>query len=158
MSKYFDSIYDINNNIFVFTPIIVAFYKNLKPIPKNILLAYLVLPMVLYEDSQRKIKNSNVRSNIFSFINNKDKDKKELIYGLENRIQKYKDITNKCIIYAINQKWLEINEDLSVRYLKDVENKLANLENAYKAASKLHNIFKDFDVVTIYKYLGVKKL
>jgi hypothetical protein len=156
MSKYFDSIYDINNNIFVFTPIILAFYKNLKPSSKNILLAYLILPMVLYEDSQRKIKNSNVRSNIFSFINNRDN--KELIYGLENRIQKYKDITNKCIIYAINQKWLVINEDLSVRYLKDVENKLTNLENAYIAASKLHNIFKDFDVVTIYKYLGVKKL
>jgi len=58
MSKYADSVYKINNNIFVFTPLFVAFYKNLKPNPKNLLLSYLVLPLVLHKTSQEKIKNS----------------------------------------------------------------------------------------------------
>ena len=51
MSKYADSVYKINNNIFVFTPLFVAFYKNLKPNPKNLLLSYLVLPLVLHKTS-----------------------------------------------------------------------------------------------------------
>ncbi len=156
MSKFFDSIYDINNNIFVFSPLIVNFYKNLQPTKKNILLAYLVLPIVLHEDSYKKTKYLKKSSNIFTFLDNKDK--KNLIFGLENRIQKYKELTEKCIIYAIEMNWLEIKKDLSVKYLQDVNNKLSNLENAYKASEKLHIIFKNYDVVTIYKYLGVKKL
>ena len=56
MSKYVDSVYKINNNIFVLAPLFVSFYQNLKPTPKNLLLSYLVLPLVLYKTSQEKIK------------------------------------------------------------------------------------------------------
>lgn len=54
MSKYVNSVYKLNNNIFVLAPLFVSFYKNLKPNPKNLLLSYLVLPLVLYKTSQEK--------------------------------------------------------------------------------------------------------
>lgn len=47
MSKFIENISILQNNTFILTPLLVAFYKNLKPTDKNILLAYFVLPLVL---------------------------------------------------------------------------------------------------------------
>ena len=100
MSKYADSVYKINNNIFVFTPLFVAFYQNLKPNPKNLLLSYLVLPLVLHKTSQEKIKNSRTTSSIFTFLDSKDKGKRENVYGFaqkSSRLQRdYKSMHFIC--------------------------------------------------------------
>lgn len=158
MSKYVDSIYKINNNIFVLAPLFVVFYKNLKPTPKNLLLSYLVLPLILYKTSQQKIKSSNSRSSIFSFLNSKEKTKRENVYGLPKRVQEYKEISNQCILYAINNGWLKLNEDLSITVLKEQKNNIHNLDDAFKASSKLCNVFQELDVIAIYRQLGVKGL
>jgi len=158
MSKYVDSIYKINNNIFVLTPLFVTLYKNLKPTPKNLLLSYLVLPLVLYKTSQQKIKNSNRTSSIFSFLNSKEKNKRENVYGLQKRVQEYKEITNQCILYAIENGWLKLDDNLSVVILEEQKNNMENLGDAFIASSKLCNIFKDLDIVSIYRQLGVKEL
>lgn len=158
MSKYVDSVYKINNNIFVLAPIFVAFYQNLKPNPKNLLLSYLVLPLVLYKTSQEKIKNTNSRSSVFTFLDSKNKDKRANVYGLPKRVQEYKEITNQCILYAIENKWLKLNDDLSVVMLEEQKNSISSLDDAFKASSKLCNVFQDLDVVSIYRQLGVKEL
>ena len=158
MSKYVDSVYKVHNNIFVLTPIFIVFYQNLQPIPKNLLLSYLVLPLVLYKTSQEKINTSRVTSDIFTFLNSKEKIKRENIYGLPKRVQEYKEIANQCILYALENKWLKLNDDLSIAVLEEQKNIIPSLEDAYKASSKLCNIFKDLDVVSIYRLLGVKEL
>jgi hypothetical protein len=158
MSKYVDSVYKINNNIFVLAPIFIAFYQSLKPSPKNLLLSYLVLPLVLYKTSQEKIKNSNKTSSIFTFLDSKDKKKRANVYGLPKRVQEYKEITNQCILYAIENKWLKLDDDLSVVVLEEQKNTIPSLNDAFKASSKLCNIFQDLDVVSIYRQLGVKEL
>lgn len=158
MSKYVDSVYKINNNVFVLAPLFVAFYQHLKPSPKNLLLSYLVLPLVLYKTSQQKIKTSKSTSSIFSFLNSKEETKRENVYGLPKRVQEYKEITNQCILYAIENGWLKLNDDLSVVVLKVQKNNIVSLEDAFKASSKLCNIFQDLDVVSIYRQLGVKQL
>ncbi len=158
MSKYVDSLHKINNNIFVLTPLFVAFYKNLEPTSKNLLLAYLVLPLILYKTSQQKIKTSNSRSSIFSFLNSKEKTKRKNVYGLPKRVQEYKEITNQCMLYAVDNGWLKLNDDLSVAVLKEQKNNIENLDDAFKSSSKLCNIFQELDVITIYRQLGVKEL
>ncbi|MCG3689103.1 three component ABC system middle component [Aliarcobacter butzleri] len=158
MSKYVNSVYKLNNNIFVLAPLFVSFYKNLKPNPKNLLLSYLVLPLVLYKTSQEKIKNSNKTSSVFTFLDSKDKDKRANVYGLPKRVQEYREITNQCILYAIENKWLKLNDDLSVIILEEQKNSISSLDDAFKASSKLCNIFQDLDVVSIYRQLGVKEL
>ncbi|RXI45761.1 hypothetical protein CRU99_03435 [Malaciobacter mytili] len=158
MSKYVDSIHKLNNNIFVLTPLFVAFYKNLKQTPKNLLLSYLVLPLVLYKTSQQTIKKSRMDSSVFTFLNSKVKSKRENVYGLPKRVHEYKEITNQCILYAIENKWLKLENDLSIVVLEEQKNNMMNLDDAYKASSKLCNIFKELDVISIYRQLGVKEL
>ncbi len=158
MNKFIDSIYRIHNNPFVLTTLIVAFYEKLEKKPKNILLAYLVLPLVLNERSKQTLQTAKITSSIHSFIDSKNKEKRENVFGLPERIKNYQELTNQCIQHAIDNQWLKINEDLSVEFLTKNENKVENLSQSYRASLNLHKIFKDLDVVTIYRLLGVKEL
>ena len=153
MSRYIDNIYTIQNNPFILTPLIIEFFTKSASKPKNLLLAYLVLPLVLYETSQLSIGKSTTRSSISSF-----KRKKENLYGLPERVERYKDITNKCLQHAIDNNYIEINKDLSVEVLERKITSTKNLSKALKASSNLHKIFKDIDIVAIYRLLGVKTL
>ena len=56
MSKFIENISTLQNNTFALTPLLVSFYKNLKPTDKNILLAYFVLPLVLNNEFLEKIQ------------------------------------------------------------------------------------------------------
>ena len=163
MSKYIDNVYKVNNNTFLLTPLIVEFYKELKVTNKNVLLSYLVLPLVLNNKSKEALISASTRSSIFSFVSNKQKNKDgvkhvENIFGLPDRIFEYKEQTNRCLQFAIDSKWISLNEDLSVNVLNKSGNKPLELKDSLKAASNLHKIFKDLDVVTIYRLLGIKKL
>jgi len=158
MNKFIDSVYKIHNNPFVLTPLIVTFYEQLEKKPNNILLAYLVLPLVLNERSKLTLQTARTTSSIHTFIDSSDKSKRENVFGLPERIQNYKETTNQCIQYAIDNQWISVREDLSIEYLKKIDNKVENLNQSFQASSNLHKIFKDLDVVAIYRLLGVKEL
>lgn len=153
MSKFVNSIYQIHNNPFVLAPLFVEFFRHIHPKPKNILLAYLVLPLVLHEDSKQSLVHARTTSSIHTFSK-----KKENFFGLQERIQLYKDLTNKCIQYTIDNQMIKISENLIVEVLITKNNTVENLKESLKASSNLHKIFRDLDVVAIYRLLGVKEL
>lgn len=158
MNKFIENIHIIYNNSFIFTPLLVAFYKNIPTTKNNILLSYLVLPLVLHESSKKTLKNVNVKSNIHTFTDTKDEAKRDNLFGFQDRIINYKELTNQCLQQAINGSFIEIEDNISVKFIKSLNNKAAFLEDSFEASSKLHKVFKDLDVVTIYRLLGVKKL
>ena len=47
MSRFVDSIFTLQNNVFALTPLLISFYKNLKGKEKDLLLAYFIFPIVL---------------------------------------------------------------------------------------------------------------
>lgn len=153
MSKFADSIYQVYNNPFVLAPLFIEFFRYIQPKPKNILLAYLVLPLVLHKDSKHSLVRARNTSSIHTFSN-----KKENLFGLQERVRLYKDLTNQCLQYAIDNQIIKINENLIVEVLT-TENKIVeNLKKSLKASSNLHKVFRDLDVVAIYRLLGVKGL
>ena len=153
MSKLLGSIYQIHNNPFVLSPLFVEVFRHIQPMPKNILLAYLVLPLVLHEDSKQSLVRARTTSSIHSFSK-----KKENLFGLQERICLYKDLTNQCIQYAIDNQMMKIGDNLIVEVLIKENNTVENLKKSLNAASNLHKIFRDLDVVAIYRLLGVKEL
>ena len=153
MSKFVDSIYQIHNNPFVLAPLFVEFFRHIQPKSKNILLAYLVLPLVLHEDSKQSLVGAKITSSIHTFSN-----KKKNIFGLQERVRLYKYLTNQCLQYAMDNQMIKINENLIVEVLM-IENKtVGNLKESLKASSNLYKVFRDLDVVAIYRLLGVKEL
>ena len=153
MSKFIENISTLQNNTFILTPLLVSFYKNLKPTDKNILLAYFIFPLVLNKEFIGNIKQINSSSNLSRITKNKD-----IMAGFEERFYFYKEQTNKCLQYAIDCKYIEIDKNLAVTVINDCKtltdpcmNKSINL------SSQLYKIFTK-NVINTYYAFGIKAL
>lgn len=153
MSKFIENISTLQNNTFILTPLLVSFYKNLKPTDKNILLAYFVFPLVLNKEFIGNIKQINSSSNLSRITKNKD-----IMAGFEERFYFYKEQTNKCLQYAIDCKYIEIDKKLAVTVINDC--KTLTDPCMYKSinlASQLYKIFTK-NVINTYYAFGIKAL
>lgn len=153
MSKIVEYTHIIYNNPFVLTSLIVSFYKHYRGEYNDILLAYLIFPLTLHSKSCDNIKGANTRSRLVKLT-----EDKESIAGLPERVVEYKELTNLCLQYAIDNKIIEI-VNMSVKVINDLSIYTnPELKQSIKAASKLPNIFGLLDIVSIYKLLGIKKI
>lgn len=154
MSRAINNIYIILNNPFKLMELIIYFYSSYENQDKDILLSYLILPLVLNRDSRKKLLNLNRNCNLLSLTKNSKN-----VIGLEQMIEEYKDITNECIQIALLNGYLELNENKSlVRTDKDLKNEFFKSSEEYTAIRNFAVILKTKDIVTIYRMLGVKKL
>ena len=153
MSKLIENISTLRSNVFVLTPILVAFYKNLQPKDKNILLAYFVFPLVLNSDFLETIMTISKASRLSRITNNK-----EIMAGFEERFEYFKDITNHCLQYALECEYIQINDDLSVSVLTDHNLQTdSSLTKSINLASQLHKIFTR-NIINTYYAFGIYKL
>ena len=153
MSKFIENISTLQNNTFILTPLLVSFYKNLKPTDKNILLAYFVFPLVLNNEFVNKFKRITTASNLSRITKNKD-----VMAGFEDRFYYYKEQTNKCLQYAIDCRYIEVNENLTVTVINaDNRSMDIRLDKSLRLASQLSNIFTK-NVTNTYYAFGIKAL
>lgn len=153
MSKFVDNIFTIHNNIFSLTPIIISFYKNYRSREKDILLAYFILPIALNPDVLDEIKNVTVKSNLTRLVTNK-----RFMAGFQDRFQQFQQITNDCLQYAIDCKYIEVDKKMSVKVTnKDILYTDSSLDSAINLASKLPKMFT-LDVINTYYAFGIKGL
>lgn len=153
MSQFSDAIYTLHNNPFVLTPLIVNFYQDMRPQPNNLLLAYLTLPLLLYVPSRDFLTTAKITSSLHTF-----NSKKERLFGIQDRVAHYKTITNICLQHALNNGYLTVNSDMSVKWNKTFDNQIESLSIAYKASKNVHKIFRDRDLIEIYQFLGIHQL
>ena len=153
MSKFIENISTLQNNTFILTPLLVSFYKNMKPTDKNILLAYFVFPLVLNKEFLEKIQIITTASNLSRIT--KDKD---IMAGFEERFYFYKEQTNKCLQYAIDCKYIEVDKNLAVTVIND-SNVLTDsrLSKSINLSSLLYKIFTK-NVINTYYAFGIKAL
>ena len=153
MSKFIENISTLQNNTFILTPLLVSLYKNLKPTDKNILLAYFVFPLVLNKEFIGNIKQINSSSNLSRITKNKD-----IMAGFEERFYFYKEQTNKCLQYAIDCKYIEIDKNLAVNVINDCKTLTAPCMNkSINLSSQLYKIFTK-NVINTYYAFGIKAL
>jgi len=153
MSKFIENISTLQNNTFILTPLLVSFYKNLKPTDKNILLAYFVFPLVLNKEFIGNIKQINSSSNLSRITKNKD-----IMAGFEERFYFYKEQTNKCLQYAIDCKYIEIDKNLAVNVINDCKTlKDPCMNKSINLSSQLYKIFTK-NVINTYYAFGIKAL
>lgn len=153
MSKFIENISTLQNNTFILTPLLVSFYKNLKPTDKNILLAYFVFPLVLNNEFVNKFQRITTASNLSRITKNKD-----VMAGFEDRFYYYKEQTNKCLQYAIDCRYIEVDENLTVTVINaDNRSMDIRLDKSLRLASQLSNIFTK-NVTNTYYAFGIKAL
>ncbi|SHO62008.1 three component ABC system middle component [Algoriphagus zhangzhouensis] len=154
MNDFGESIYKIYNNPFILTPIIISFYKNYYGNEKDILLSYLILPIVLEIDHLSEIKMINVKTPLSRFTKNK-----EFMAGFYDRFEHYQHITNLCLKYALECDYIKINQNLKVTVITDeILYTDPSLKKSLEISNNLHKVFKKINIVNIYQAFGIKKL
>ncbi|EKA7406946.1 hypothetical protein QUO13_003995 [Vibrio parahaemolyticus] len=144
---------NLHNNAYVLAPIIEAFFESTEKREKDILLSYLVLPLIIHVESNEKIKKSNKRSTIYTIFSDA-----AIIYGINERVESFKNITNKCLLLSSLEKSIKIEDDMSVRFIeRKVDFTFCDPEQL-KSAKKLAKLFNSHDIVEIYRKLGITKL
>jgi len=153
MSNAIQSLRILHNNPFIFAPLFSPFYKSLGEKPKSFLLSYLVLPLVLYPKSHTFLVRAKSTSSLRTLMG-----EKERIYGLDERIAEYRGLTNTSLQHAVDMGVLQVGDNLSVNVVSDWTNDPMCSSDQLKAASKLGLLLEPFDVPTVYRMIGVKKL
>lgn len=153
MSKFVENIIVLKTNVFALTPILVSFYKNLKSQENDILLSYFVFPIVLNNICLDRLKNLKVTSRLSKITSDTD-----IMAGFEERFEFYKDITNKCVQYAIECNYIKLNDDLSISVITD-DTLITDtvFKDSITLASNLHKVFTK-DVINTYYQFGIKKI
>lgn len=153
MSNIIDNIYVLRNNIFILTPILISFYKNLQPQDNDLLLSYFVFPLVLNPSFLEQIQIIPCSSSLERITKNK-----EIMAGFEERFYFYRDITNKCIQYALECHAIKIEDNLSVSVTKrNIFHTDAEFTKSINLSSQLYKIFTR-DVLNTYYAFGIKRI
>lgn len=153
MSNAIESYAVIHNNPFILVPLFQLFYAALPRKPRNILLSYLVLPLVLYPPSRSFLANARASSSIRTMSK-----ERERLYGLSERVEEYKVLTNLCMQYAIDLAAVRVEADLSVQLIGSRLDVSLCPESSARAAQKLGKLLVPYEIPAIYRSLGVKNL
>lgn len=146
MSGIVDALYEIKYSPFEYNEYIASFYLEAIDVENNILLAPLVIPLCSHPIFGTKLFNSNVKSSIWTLFSDRTK-----LFDLQERIDEFKDLTNKSIQSCLSNDWISIDKDkLS---LKADDNSTFTRQ---KSAQKLGRLIKGQSVVEVYAFLGVK--
>lgn len=134
-------------------PVIESFFQEVKPSEKNILLGYLVLPMVLYPPSRDFLKNARATSSIRTLCSERSR-----LAGLPQRVNELRSTSSLAMQNSIDCARLILHPDLSLEYGEHQVNANHGMLVEVKAAKRLASIFEPYDVTTVYRLLGVTNL
>ncbi len=119
---------------------------------KDILLSYLILPLVSYKPMHKFLANAKRNSSLRTMTS----DSSRLI-GLALRVEEFKPITNAALLILTAEKSLEVNSEMSVASIKKICTINSN-KDLLRYSRKLAMVFSGEDVVSIYRTLGLKSL
>ena len=152
MNTAADHLYTLHRNAFALAPVIQSFYLNRGPIEKDVLLSYLVLPLVSFPAMQEYLHTANLTSSIRTMTSESSR-----LVGLSLRISEYEPITNKALLILRSDESLQLNDDLSVRVSENRHSENAD-PKMLRYARQLAMVFRNESVVTICRMLGLKSL
>jgi hypothetical protein len=153
MSTAVESFRELHYSPYVLAPILEGFFSTAVPQRGNFLLSYVVLPLTLYPASRNFLKNKKKDSSIYTFWREPSR-----FYGLAERVEQYREVTNLCVQCCIDGETLTIDENLTVVPLGRTLDMSAAPKDSVRAAEKLGELLKSLDVPAIYRLLGVKRL
>lgn len=152
MSTAADHLYTLHRNAFALAPVIQSFYLDRALMEKDVLLSYLVLPLVSFPAMQEYLHTANRTSSIRTMTSESSR-----LVGLSLRISEYEPITNKALLILRSDESLQLNDDLSVRVSENRHSENAD-PKMLRYARQLAMVFRNESVVTIYRMLGLKSL
>ena len=147
-----DHIFTLQRSPYALAPIIHEFYNRSSPRERDILLSYLILPLVLFPPMRDFLASARSTSNLRTMT-----QAKERLIGLPERISDFKAITHASLLVLTSEKRVELSEDMSIKSIDEVQ--ISNTKaKLLDAARGLAAVCQGEDIVTIYRMLGLKYL
>jgi hypothetical protein len=152
IKKPIEHLFTLQRSPIALAPVIHNFFANSKPRERDLLLSYLILPMVLYPAMQSALLGVRKTSNLRTLC----RDQSRLV-GLIHNTQQFKSLTNAALLVLQAEQSIELTDELTVNSIKDVRASNANPKQL-EAARRLSMVCAEADVATIYRTLGFKSL
>lgn len=147
-----EHLFTLQRSPIALAPVIYQFYNHREHTERDVLLSYLVLPLVLYPPTQEFLQNAKSTSSLRTMC-----EKRERLAGLVERVQQLKPLTNDCLLMLAADGSLSFNQHMGVAL--QAENRAENANpKLMKAAERLAAVFGTEHIVTIYRMLGLKSL
>lgn len=147
-----DHLYTLHRTPFALAPVVQSFYQHWEPVEKDILLSYLILPIVTYKPMHAFLNRARRDSSIRTMASDAER-----LIGLAMRVEEFKPITNAAMLILTAQNSLEITPELSVRSLRKPQS-INSDKSLLKYSQKLAMVLSGENVVSIYRMLGLKSL
>jgi hypothetical protein len=147
-----DHLYTLHRTPFALAPVIQSFYQHWEPVEKDILLSYLILPLVTYKPMHAFLNRARRDSSVRTMASDASR-----IIGLAMRVEEFKPITNAALLILAAEKSLEITPELSVRSIQKPRSVNSD-KSLLKYSQKLAMVLSGENVVSIYRMLGLKSL
>lgn len=147
-----DHLYTLHRTPFALAPIIQNFYQHWEPVEKDILLSYLILPLVTYKPMHAFLNRARRDSSVRTMASDANR-----LIGLALRVDEFKPITNAALLILTAENRLKITPELSVRSIQKPQS-LNSDKSLMKYSQKLAMVLSGENVVSIYRMLGLKSL
>lgn len=147
-----DHLYTLHRTPFAMAPVIQSFYQHWEPIERDILLSYLILPLVTFKPMHAFLHRARGDSSIRTMASDANR-----LIGLAMRVEEFKPITNAALLILTAENRLEITPDLSVQATQKPQSKNAD-KSLIRYSEKLAMVLAGENVVSIYRMLGLKSL
>lgn len=147
-----DHIHTLHRSPFAFAPLIHSFYDEWESIENDVLLSYLIVPLVAYKPMHTFLGRAKRSSSLRTMTSDSSR-----FFGLSLRIKDFKSITNAALLILTAEKALEINLEMSAVSTNKIRSANSN-NDLLKYSRKLAMVFAGEDVISIYRMLGIKAL
>lgn len=150
MSNIISDVVKIKYNFYTLAPAMLSYYETCQVKQDNILLMYLLFPVVLNSDWINKLPRVQSRSRLETWV----KDNRLHIEGLNERMTTFQHLTETTLQYCIDMEFVRVDE----------KNNVTVVSNPYKkgdfvdAATRLTKLLGKSSPAKIYATLGVREL
>lgn len=147
-----DHLYTLHRTPFAMAPVIQSFYQHWDPLEKDVLLSYLILPLVTYKPMHAFLHRARRDSSLRTMASDSER-----LIGLALRVEEFKPITNASLLILAAEKSLEITPELSVLSVRKPQSVNSD-KSLLRYSEKLAMVLSGENVVSIYRMLGLKSL
>lgn len=150
MSNIISDVVKIKYNSFTLAPAMLSYYETCQVKQDNILLMYLLFPVVLNSDWIYKLPRVQSRSRLETWVKNNQLH----IEGLSERMTTFQHLTETTLQYCIDMEYVRVDE----------KNNVTVVSNPYKrgyfmdAATRLTKLLGKSSPAKIYATLGIREL
>ena len=154
MSNIISEVIKIKYNSFTMAPVLLSYYESCKVKRDNVLLVYLLFPVILSSDWMQSSPRVQIRSRLEAWV----RDNRLHIEGLPERLQTFQHLSETTLQYCIDMQYAIVDENNNVVVVNNPFKAKGRKSHFEDSATRFAKLLGSNSPTTIYSTLGIKEL